>query len=153
MAVTVPADRRFLRSHMPTARRRRLRLKPVMKVARVVAIGVLFVGAGFWVARAVTDARWLRVQHIQVIGNVRVPTNEINSLVEGLRGDSLLTTDLERWRSRVLASPWVADATLHRRLPSTVEVEIRERSPFGLARIGKELYLVDAAGTPTSICP
>jgi len=147
MAITVPADRRFLRSHVHTPRRRRLRLRPIIKVARIVAVAAVLVGSGYWVARSFNDARWLRVQHIQVVGNLRVPATEIAVLVEGLRGESVLAVDLERWRSRLLASPWVSDATLHRRLPSTIEVEIRERSPFGMARIGKELYLVDAAGT------
>jgi cell division protein FtsQ len=102
---------------------------------------------GYWSARAAVDIRWLRVQHISVTGIHRVPASEIQGLLDGLKGDSLLATDLDRWRSRLLASPWVADATLRRRLPSTVEVEIRERTPLGLARIGHELYLVDGTGT------
>ena len=40
----------------------------------------------------------------------------------GLRGESLIWTDLDAWRRRLLASPWVRDAALRRSLPSTVEV-------------------------------
>jgi cell division protein FtsQ len=147
MAVTVPSDKRFLRSQVHTPRRRRLRVRPVIRIARVLVLAGVLVAGGYWAARAAGDLRWLKVQHISVTGNQRVPASEINALVEGLKGDSLLSTDLDRWRSRLLASPWIADATLRRRLPATIEVEIRERQPLGLARIGQELHLVDQDGT------
>lgn len=147
MAVTVPSDKRFLRSQVHTPRRRRLRVRPVVRIARVVVAAGVLVYGGFWAARAAGDLRWLRVETISVTGNQRVPTSEIRALVEGLKGESLLSTDLDRWRSRLLASPWVADAILRRKLPATVEIDIRERQPLGLARIGHELYLVDGIGT------
>ena len=40
----------------------------------------------------------------------------------------------------------VKSATLRRVLPSTIEVDIYERSPLGLARFGSRLYLVDDEG-------
>jgi cell division protein FtsQ len=113
----------------------------------MVAVAGVLVYGGYWSARAAADLRWLRVQYISVTGNQRVSTSEIEALLDGLKGDNLLATDLDGWRARLLASPWVADATLRRRLPATVEVEIRERRPLGLARIGHELHLVDGTGT------
>jgi cell division protein FtsQ len=104
-------------------------------------------GAGYWAAGAVATAPWLRVQHIRVHGNHRLHAGEVAALLDGMTGQNLLAVDLERWRSRLFASAWVADATLRRRLPGTVEVEIRERTPMGIARAGADLYLVDAAGT------
>ena len=37
-------------------------------------------------------------------------------IVTILEGESLLWTDLDRWRRRLLASPWVRDAELRRSL-------------------------------------
>jgi cell division septal protein FtsQ len=69
------------------------------------------------------------------------------AVLSGLRGESLLWTDLDAWRRRLLASPWVRDAALRRSLPSTVEVVVSERQPIGIARInGGEMYLVDERG-------
>jgi cell division protein FtsQ len=87
------------------------------------------------------------VQHIRVHGNQRVHAGEVAALLEGMTGQGLLAVDLERWRSRLFASAWVADATLRRRLPGTIDVELRERVPMGIARAGTSLFLVDAAGT------
>jgi cell division protein FtsQ len=146
MSVTAPADRRFLRSQLPAGRRRHLRTRPWWRVLRTVAVAAVLAGAAWWAAAA-ADLPWLRVQHIRVHGNQRVHAGEIAALLEGMTGQRLVSVDLDRWRSRLFASAWVADATLRRRLPGTIDVEVRERVPIGIARAGTDLYLVDAAGT------
>ena len=67
-------------------------------------------------------------------------------MLDSMRGQSILRVDFERFRRTILASPWVADVTMWRRLPSTVEVRVRERAPFAIARAGEGLYLVDPEG-------
>ena len=71
----------------------------------------------------------------------------MEALVGGLRGTSILTADLSRYRDRLRESPWVADAALRRVLPSTIEVFISERLPIGLCRLGNDVYLLDRTGT------
>ena len=88
----------------------------------------------------------LQVKHIVVRGNDRLSKGEVLSRLDGLRGESLFGTDLDAWRQRLLASPWVRDAALRRSLPSTVEVAISERTPAGIGRVGGEMYLVDEHG-------
>jgi cell division protein FtsQ len=88
----------------------------------------------------------LRVTKMVVRGNARLSTGEVLAMVNGLRGRSILTVDLDRERARLLASSWVAAATLRRILPATVEITLVERTPIGLCRIGSRLYLVDGAG-------
>jgi cell division protein FtsQ len=86
------------------------------------------------------------VNEISVRGNERLSKGEVLAVMSGLRGESLLTTDLDFWRRRVMRSPWVRDAALRRTLPSTVEVVIFEREPVGIGRINGETYLVDEGG-------
>jgi cell division protein FtsQ len=147
MSITAPADRRFRRSRIHATRRRHLRARPVWRVAKALALAGLVTGAGLWAAASTVDLPWLRVQHIRVLGNQRMHAGEVAALLEGMTGQSLLAVDLDRWRSRLFASAWVADATLRRRLPGTIQVELRERVPMGIARAGARLFLVDAAGT------
>jgi cell division protein FtsQ len=93
------------------------------------------------------NAHLLEVDRIVVHGNERLSKGEVMAVLSGLRGESLLWTDLDAWRRRLLASPWVRDAALRRSLPSTVEVVVSERQPIGMARIhGGEMYLVDERG-------
>jgi cell division protein FtsQ len=146
MSVTAPADRHFRRSQIHATRRRRLRTRPVWRALRAVGLLAVLAGTGYWAVGAATDSPLLKVRHIRVHGNHRVHEGEIAALLEGLNGENVLSADLGRWRERLLASTWVADATLRRQLPGTIVVEIREREPMGIARVGTDLYLMDAAG-------
>jgi cell division protein FtsQ len=88
----------------------------------------------------------LSVRRIAVTGNARLSSGEVLALLDGLEGANMLSVDLEAWRQKLLASPWVADAALRRVLPGTVDVLISERAPLGIGRIGASLYLVDERG-------
>jgi cell division protein FtsQ len=146
MSVTVPSDRRFRRSQVHATRRHHLRARPIVRVLRAVLVLAALVGTGYWIGQAATERPWLLVRHISVHGNQRVQQGEVLGLLDGLKGTNLLTADLAPWRSRLFASAWVADATLRRRFPDTVDVEIRERAPAGIARVGTTLLLIDAGG-------
>ena len=91
-------------------------------------------------------AHVLRVDRIVVRGTSRLSRGEVLAVLNGLRGESLVWTDLDRWRKRLMASPWVRDAALRRSLPSTVEVVVSERQPIGIGRINGDTYLVDERG-------
>lgn len=95
----------------------------------------------------VVHASGLQVRHIAVRGNVRLSSGDVQAIVNGLQGASILTADLTGYRKRLMESPWVADAELRRVLPSTVEIFVSERRPIGLCRLGSALYLVDPHGT------
>lgn len=146
MAVTAPADRRFRRSQIHATRRRRLRARPIYRALRAAGVLGLALAGAIWAAGAVARVPWFDVRHIEVSGNQRLHQTEVAGLLDGLIGERLLAVDLERWRARLLASPWIADARLRRRLPATIHVEVRERVPLGLARAAEDLYLVDASG-------
>jgi cell division protein FtsQ len=94
----------------------------------------------------VAQSRLLRIDRIIVRGNTRVSSEEVISVLNGLRGENLVWTDLDAWRARLLASPWLRDAALRRTLPSTVEVFVSEREPIGIGRVNGALYLVDDRG-------
>ena len=146
-AVAAPADRRFRRAHVKPSRTRRRwagRVRPLLRyvlAAVVVAYGV-YLGSS-----SVAHAHVLRVDRILVRGNERLSQGEVLAVLSGLRGESLVWTDLDRWRQRLLASPWVRDAALRRSLPSTVEVVVSERQPIAIGRLSDEMYLVDDRGT------
>jgi cell division septal protein FtsQ len=144
--VAAPADRRFRRAHVKPSRKRsrtRAILRPLVRyglVALVLAYGAYRASA------VVADARMLQVDRIVVRGNTRLSRGEILAVLNGLRGESLVWTDLDKWRRRLLASPWVREAALRRSLPSTVEVAVLEREPIGIGRINTDMYLVDDHG-------
>lgn len=145
-AVAAPADRRFRRAHVKPARKRRGLRAVVKPAARYAAVAILVGYAVYRGAAVVAHARMLQIDRIVVTGNDRLSRGEVLAVLNGLRGDSLLWTDLDVWRRRLLASPWVRDAALRRSLPSTVEVAVTERQPVALGRLNGDMYLIDERG-------
>jgi cell division protein FtsQ len=150
MSVKAPAEKNF----------RRAKVRPGKKgtgagVARWVSwragrwtlAVVVVLYAGYRGTSLVLHATALQVRRITVHGNVRISSGEVQAIVDGLRGSSILTADLTGYRRRLMESPWVADVAMRRVLPSTVEVFVSERRPMGLCRLGSALYLIDPNGT------
>ncbi len=147
MTIAAPADRRFRRAHVAPARRRRFWNIRGIRLGRLL-IGAALVGFGLYRGtQFVATAQSLQVARIAVTGNSRLSRGEVLALLDGLRGRSMVTLNLETWRQRLTRSPWVADAVLRRVLPDTVTVAIAERQPMGIGRVDRELYLVDRQGT------
>ena len=106
----------------------------------------MVVAATVWLAGAVVGSSWLEVRRIQVRGNAWLSTGEVEALVTGLHGQNILRVDLDDYRRRLRDSPWVEQVTLYRTLPSTIEVQIVERTPMAIARLDRQMYLVDETG-------
>jgi cell division protein FtsQ len=145
-AIAAPADRRFRRSHVKPARRKRdwrALVRPVLQYGLLAAV----LGYGvYWTSSVGAYARVLQVDRIDVAGNQRLSKGEVLAILNGLRGQNIVWADLDAWRRRLLASPWVRDAALRRSLPSTVQVVVFERRPMAIGRVNGEMYLVDERG-------
>ena len=146
MPVTAPADRRFRRAHLKPSRKRTGFVARRWRGALAIAVLGLAVYAGHRAIAVVTGLEIFHINQINVRGNHRLSKGEVLAMLESLRGRSVLAVDLAEWRRSLLNSPWVADASLRRTLPSTVDVVILERAPLGIARINGSLYLVDDRG-------
>lgn len=146
MTVKATAERNFRRAQVKPGRRRGSRVRLVFRAVRIGAAVLLAAYAIYRGIDLVVSASTLQVSHIVVRGNVRLSSGEVQAIMDGLRGSSILTADLDRYRQRLRGSPWVADVALRRVLPSTVEVFVSERSPVGLCRLGAGLYLIDRRG-------
>jgi cell division septal protein FtsQ len=146
MSVQAPSDKRFRRAHVSPTRRRQSWLSDWKHVVGI-ALGVaLAVYVGYQGATLAISPDTLVIQRITVEGNLRMSTGEVESLLEGLRGQNMLTVDLEGWNARLKASPWVADAAIRRVFPGRVAVAVVERAPVGIGRLGEALFLMDRRG-------
>ena len=150
MRVKAPSEKNFRRSKTrPASRKAAVGVMRFVswRIARYALAMVVVSYAGYRATTLVLHASALQVRRIAVHGNVRISSGEVQAIVEGLRGTSILTADLAGYRRRLMESPWIADVALRRLLPSTVEIFVSERRPVGLCRLGSTLYLIDAGGT------
>jgi len=142
---TGPADRRFRRSSVKPGNRRSwqtLARRWALRGGGISAALVFLV----WAVFALSHISFFQIDRVVVLGNHRLVSGEVRALLDGINKESIFHVDLEEFRQRLLDSPWVADATLRRVFPSTVEVRVNERTPLAVARLNRQAYLVDATG-------
>jgi len=147
MPVSAPSDKRFRRAHVSPGRRRRFWRGNFWAVARAAAIVAISAYGLYRGAALLLPVDPLIVDRLTVTGNTRLSRGEIVALLDGLRGQNMITADLESWRNKLRSLPWVAEVSMRRVLPGTIAVVVLEREPIGVGRIGDSLYLIDRHGS------
>ena len=116
-------------------RRRRVRLAVAVAVLALIGLAV-----------AVVRSPVLDVDEVQVAGSLRTTPAEVRKAAAIRQGSAMIDVDTSGVARRVEARPWVADATVHRSWPSTVEVRVTERRPVAQARSGAGWSVLDRTG-------
>ncbi|MBV9845121.1 MAG: FtsQ-type POTRA domain-containing protein [Kutzneria sp.] len=117
----------------------------------MVAVGVLL-GLGA-LAYGLFFTSMLGVRSVQVTGLKDVAAPQVVTVAAVKPGSPMLTLDLAAIRDRVAALPRVAEARVFRSWPSTVLVEVTERTPVGVIRTPGAVHLVDGTGRDYAVVP
>ncbi len=86
------------------------------------------------------------VRSIVVEGRSLTPESKLREALGVSKGDKLLGVSLDAARARIERLTWVQHATVERRLPGTLVVQITERRPFAVWQTGGKFVLIDRAG-------
>jgi cell division protein FtsQ len=139
-------------------RRQRRLLRPAAWIAlaslAVLLVGVLLrsvaPGGPFTTFRerigGATAFAGLRVHEIRIEGRANTPEPLLRAALGVNRGDPILGFSLEAARERIQTLSWIKHATVERRLPGTVVVNIEERRPFAIWQNNGKFVLIDRAG-------
>jgi len=131
-----PSVRRFM------ARARQRRLRAAMPWA--VTLGVLLaVGALAWV---VYGTSLLGVREVRVVGTDSLTPSQVEEAAAVRMSEPLARVDVDGIRARVQALPAVERAVVSRGWPSTLEVQVVERTPVAAVPVGEQFSLIDAEG-------
>ena len=142
----VATDKRFKRAHLKPSRKRNAASQHAWFALKLLMFVAVLGYAAYRSVTLIAAAPSLQIGHMVVRGHERLSIGEVLALVDGLRGQNILTVRLDDWQQKLLSSPWVAGATIRRVLPSTVEITVYERRPMGIGRIGTAMYLIDGNG-------
>jgi cell division protein FtsQ len=88
----------------------------------------------------------LLVQDVVVEGRSLTPEPILRAALGVSKGDKLLGFSLEAARARIERLTWVQHASVERRLPGTIVVQLTERRPFAVWQTGDRFVLIDRAG-------
>lgn len=95
---------------------------------------------------AATASLGLTVDDVLVEGRERTPGDEILKILSVERGTAILRVDAGEARRQLEALPWVKHATVQRRLPGIVYVQLIERQPMALWQLRGEFQVIDQDG-------
>jgi cell division protein FtsQ len=131
------------RRFMARARQRRLRAA----VPWAVTAGVLaVVGALAWL---VYGTAVLGVRNVKVVGAQLIDPVQVEQAADVPADEPLARVDLDAVRARVRAIPAVDRVTVKRGWPSTLVIEVVERTAVAAVPAGPgKMALIDASGTP-----
>jgi len=136
-------------------RRTRARLRTTLVVLLVLGGSGLAVvgfqslgrGADFGISLGDLGARaGLRVTDIVLEGRDKTPLPAIARALSIRKGDPILAFSPREAQKRLEAINWVQSATVLRRLPGTIVVQIAERRPFAVWQKDGKFELIDRAG-------
>jgi len=122
---------------------------------RLVLGGVLLLvllASPLWGPRALRHLAFFRVRKIEVNGLRYTPASEV---LARLKVDTTRSVwdPLAPLAARVMEHPQVESATVSRKLPGTLVVDVTERRPVALVPIGAELRAVDERGVTLPLDP
>ncbi len=120
---------------------------PLTLAAVVGAMALAGVPQRWWrQTTAAIAARGFEVRHFEVSGAHEMGRMPIYAAALPGGQPAIWETDIHAIRAPLLALPWVAEASVSRRLPDTLLIDIVERRPAALWQFQHRLQLVDATG-------
>ena len=112
---------------------------------RLVLIAVTISIASLTVMIALLNSPLMDIKTIKVEGTEVVSAASVKQLV-GLKGQHVMTADLEAAQARVAALTMVKDVSVTRDWPSGIKVVIVEREPWGRWRADNTVWAIDSEG-------
>jgi cell division protein FtsQ len=101
----------------------------------------------------IVQAPYFRLQHVEVTGNRHLSEDDVVE-ISGLKpGINLLTVDLGAVVDRTRRQPWIRSASVYRRLPGRIVIEVEERVPRAILAAGSLYYVDDQAEVFTKALP
>ena len=88
----------------------------------------------------------LRVETIRFEGQEKTPEPLLRAALGVREGDPILGMSVADARARIESIAWVQSATVERRLPGEIVVQIVERRPFAVWQLGGKKSLIDRNG-------
>jgi cell division protein FtsQ len=142
----------------PWSRNQRLALRSgcVASIAAAVIGGASWLVMSGWVDRQVTSLGaslidisadlGFTVDRVLADGRKETTSSQVLSTMGVRLGEPIFAVDLVAARDRLLTLPWVATATIERRLPDTLYVRVTETEPLALWQKQQRLHLLGRDG-------
>jgi cell division protein FtsQ len=112
----------------------------------LIAVPVVIAAASLVVSRS----SLLHLRHLEVAGTTSLSRADVVRLAALSSSTNVLWFDAGAVERRLESDPWVATATVTRRLPGTIRISVVERAPVAMIRDGGGFTMLAADGVALS---
>jgi cell division protein FtsQ len=119
------------------SRRRYLARRSVALLVVLAALGLTYV---------VMFTSLIGVRTVEVLGTHEIPPDDVREAAAVEPGTPMVRLDTDEIAARVAKLPRVADVSVSRSFPTTVEIQVTERSPVAVVPATDGVHLVDRTG-------
>ncbi len=116
------------------------------RIALGVAIVAVGIAAAIYARRYVTQSPRFALKDLKIDGNHHRSREQIITLAGIAIGQNVVELDLEAARGRIEKDPWIERATIVRRLPASVAIEVVERDAAAIVALPSGTWLATSHG-------
>ncbi|MBL0849121.1 MAG: cell division protein FtsQ/DivIB [Candidatus Liberibacter ctenarytainae] len=110
----------------------------------VVGISGLFIGGK---THSVLDSiPGFSIKNIRIIGNAKTSEKDIFHRLDLNKDTSLIIFDAIQVQKKLLQLPWIAQAEIRKVYPDTIEIRLKECSPYAIWQHNANFFLIDQNG-------
>ena len=124
----------------------RQRLQTLRAAASIVFVVAASIALAWGIKEHVMNSPRFAVKTVRVDGTVRRTPEQVAEIAGLTLGMNIFAADLENARRRVLQDPWIAEAQIQRKLPTTVTMQVTEREAAAVVAVDADLYLCTHEG-------
>lgn len=125
-------------------------LRKVLDQARsalgIVVVIAASIAVAWGIRHHVMSSPRFGVKTIRVEGTAKRTPEQVAALAGVESGKNIFRIDMEAAKLRILQDPWIEKATVTRKLPSTITIEVTEREAAAAVTIGSDVYLCTHEG-------
>ena len=143
-------DERFLRLSRNEQVRKRRRARSYLRAATWTGLHLVVAGvvalAAWGGHHYLTHSERFRVDRILWTGGGYARERELRKATDPYKGKNIFAADLDALQAKLESQPWIRTARAKRRIPNALLIQIEERVPDVLVKVGEGVYLADAEG-------
>lgn len=125
---------------------RRIQAQRILGVLSKIALAIVLVAVGLWIyQRTQSDARFA-VKQVEISGAKHTPRAALASVTSAYTGTNLFKIDIARVQNDLRELKWVSRIDIEKKLPDTLRINVTERTPVALVRVGERIEYVDERG-------
>jgi len=91
----------------------------------------------------IIQSDYFRAKNLTVTGTRRLSADQILEQADIRFGSNILAVNLSISRKRLLAHPWIAEATVMREIPDKIRISITEHTPLAVVDLGRKFLISD----------